>query len=67
MAAHSFLPGKSHGQHSLMGYNPGGRKELDTAVRLTVCIARAHTHTHTCHNEHEPTKIWYSQMKNLFF
>ena len=23
-----FLPGKSHGQRSLAGYNPWGRKEL---------------------------------------
>ena len=25
-----FLPGESHGQRSLMGYNPYGYKELDT-------------------------------------
>ena len=25
-----FLPGKSHGQRSLVGYSPQGRKELDT-------------------------------------
>ena len=25
-----FLPGKTHGQSSLMGYSPQGRKELDT-------------------------------------
>ena len=25
-----FLPGKSHGQRSLAGYIPQGRKELDT-------------------------------------
>ena len=25
-----FLPGESHGQKSLLGYSPGGRKELDT-------------------------------------
>ena len=25
-----FLPGKSHGRRSLMGYSPRGRKELDT-------------------------------------
>ena len=25
-----FLPGKSHGQRSLAGYSPWGRKELDT-------------------------------------
>ena len=26
-----FLPGESHGQRSLAGYSPWGRKELDTA------------------------------------
>ena len=25
-----FLPGKSYGQKSLVGYSPWGRKELDT-------------------------------------
>ena len=29
-----FLPGKSHGQRSLVGYSPWGRKELDTTERL---------------------------------
>ena len=29
------LPGKSHGQRSLMGYSPWGRKELDTTEQLS--------------------------------
>ena len=29
-----FLPGKSHGWRSLVGYNPWGGKELDTTERL---------------------------------
>ena len=29
-----FLPGKSHGQRSLAGYSPWGRKESDTTERL---------------------------------
>ena len=29
-----FLPGEFHGQRSLVGYSPGGRKESDTAERL---------------------------------
>ena len=37
-----FLPGESHGQRSLMGYSPQGRKESDANKH-----ARAHTHTHT--------------------
>ena len=35
-----FLPGKFHGQRSLVGYSPWGHKESDT----TEC---AHAHTHT--------------------
>ena len=38
-----FLPGKFHGQRSLVGYSPCGRKESD----MTECI-QTHTHTHTC-------------------
>ena len=29
-----FLPGKSHRQRSLVGYNPWGHKELDTTGQL---------------------------------
>ena len=29
-----FLPGESHGQRSLVGYSPWGRKESDTTERL---------------------------------
>ena len=37
MAAHSsilFLPGESHGQRSLVGYSPWGRKESNTTEQL---------------------------------
>ena len=30
-----FLPEKSHGQRSLVGYSPWGRKELDMTERLS--------------------------------
>ena len=30
----ALLPGKSHGQRSLIGYSPWGRKELDTTEQL---------------------------------
>ena len=30
-----FLPGKFHGQRSLVGYCPWGRKELDMTEQLT--------------------------------
>ena len=29
-----FLPGESHGQRSLAGFSPWGRKELDTIEQL---------------------------------
>ena len=34
-----FLPGEFHGQRSLMGYNPWGRKELNTTKRLTLSLS----------------------------
>ena len=37
------LPGEPHGQRSLVGYSPQGRKELD----MTEVTQRARTHTHT--------------------
>ena len=47
MATHSgFLPGKSHGQRSLVGYSPWGHKESDTTERLTHMRSCTHTHTH---------------------
>ena len=36
-----FLPGLSHGQRSLVGYSPWGRKETDTTVH-------AHMHSLLC-------------------
>ena len=35
-----FLPGKSHGQRSLVGYSPWGRRESDTTE------ATEHSHMH---------------------
>ena len=33
-----FLPGKSHGQRSLVGYNPWGQKESDMTEHLTLSL-----------------------------
>ena len=38
-----FLPGESHGQRSLTGYDPWGHKESDTTEQLT--------HTHILSNQ----------------
>ena len=34
-----FLPGESHGQRNLVGYNPQGRKESDMTERLTLLLS----------------------------
>ena len=34
-----FSPGKSHGQRSLAGYSPWGRRESDTTEQLTLHFA----------------------------
>ena len=53
-----FLPGKSHGQRSLVGYSPRGHKELDTVEQLsTHSWACAHTHTRTHTYIHTYTHI----------
>ena len=53
-----FLPGKSHGQRSLAGYSPWGRKESDTTkaiehartyfYSLALCIQFSSVHL-LCH------------------
>ena len=40
-SAPALLPGKSHGQRSLVGYSPWGRKELDMTERLHVSLVGA--------------------------
>ena len=40
-----FLPGESHGQRSLAGYSPWGRKASDMTERLST----QHTHSHFNH------------------
>ena len=44
-----FLPGESHGQRSLEGCNPSGRKELDTTKRLTLFTFTVNNHTEGLH------------------
>ena len=36
----AFLPGESHGQRSLVGYSPWGRKESDTTERLHLTVQK---------------------------
>ena len=37
-----FWPGKCHGQRSLVGYSPKGRKELDTPEQLSTALHITH-------------------------
>ena len=37
-----FSPKESHGQRSLVGYNPWGRKEPDTNEQLTLSLSSLH-------------------------
>ena len=42
MANHSsIMPGESHGQRSLVIYNPCGHKESDTSGRLTLSLLQS--------------------------
>ena len=50
MAAHSrFLLAEFHGERSLVGYSPWGRKESDTTEQLTHTHTHTYTHTHMIH------------------
>ena len=49
MATHSsILAWKSHGQRSLEGYSPWGRKESDTTERLHLIFIYIHTQVYVC-------------------
>ena len=58
-----FLPGKFHGQGSLVGCSPWSHEELGTTEQLSAC---AYTHTHTHAHTHKrsrtvplsPSSLW---------
>ena len=58
-----FLPGKFHGQSSLVGYSPWGRRV--TQDRRTE-HTHTHTHTHT-KNNNMPTFLNTAQLKRVNF
>ena len=51
----AFFPGEFHGQRSLVGYSPWGRKELDTIEGLTLPIFLYSKKT---------TQLFFTQKKN---
>ena len=53
----AFLPGKSHGQKSLVDYSPKSRRQLDTTEVTALVHAHTHTHTHT-HTQIQKLKVF---------
>ena len=47
-----FLPGKSHGQRSLAGYSPWGRKESDITERLSPLLNAQSSENTLFHSNH---------------
>ena len=43
-----FLPGESHGQRSLTGYNPWGCRESDTTERLSLSLSLSYIQGLSC-------------------
>ena len=52
-----FLPGKSHGQRSLVGYSPWDQKDLDTIERAHTRML-AHTHAHRARVTPSSLFVW---------
>ena len=61
-----FLPGKSHGERSLVGYSPRGHKELDTTEWLIHTHTHTDTHTPCCTVEHFKVYL-FLVVGNIFF
>ena len=57
-------PGESHGQRSLVGYSPWGRKELDMTKQLTLSLV---THMVNLHNVRESTPNFLSMQFKILF
>ena len=49
-----FSPGESHGQRSLVGYGPRGRRESDTAERLTLELPSLLLSSYICDGQTAP-------------
>ena len=52
-----FLPGKSHGQRSLVGYSLWGRTELDTTEATQQQQQQQHELSYTCEQIHISTSM----------
>ena len=66
-----FLPEKSQGQRSLLGYSPWGRKELDTVItelfekcfsRRNMCFSRRTLENSTCY-----CCYWYLNLGGVWY
>ena len=67
-----FLPGKFHGQRSLVGYTPGGRKELDTTEHSTAAahwlltVAKAGKQPKCPSADEWIKKMWYTHTTECY-
>ena len=53
----AFMPGKFHGQRSLVGYGPWGCKESDTTERLRHSVCQG-LHGHQGHKHEDKARAW---------
>ena len=56
-----FLPGKFHGQRSLVGYDQWGHKQWDRTEGLIHTHTYTHTHTHIHRNSSGESFRWQNQ------
>ena len=59
-----FLPGESHGQRSLAGYSPWGRKKSDTTERLTQ-FSEVNKLCHVNHLDKKQLLLWIRHTANI--
>ena len=58
-----FLPEESHGQRSLAGYSPRGRKESDTTEQLTLSLLTLlPAFVWLCPDSHFGLPVWWSSV-----
>ena len=61
-----FLPGKPHGQRSLVGYSPWGGKELDTTDQLHFHVQIAEREHSSTHQQKIGLKIYWAWPSNTW-
>ena len=64
-----FLPGKLHGQRSLAGYSPWGRKESDTIehTQIHTFVIREHALCTDCGVNALPLETWLHKIHHCWY